>query len=348
MQENIAVISLKNIAHNFSVFRALLSKGARLYAVVKADAYGHGAERVAERLEGAADGFVVTSVREGIALRIGGVRGEILVLTPPLGEDDVFFGMAHGLTFTVCSFASLRVLAAAAEKFGRTAEAHVKINTGMNRLGLSGAPLRRLFSELAERQSVRVKGVYSHLYAPADEEASERQRALFRDAAAAARDRFGDIVCHLSATGGILRGEAYHFGGARLGIGMYGYLPEGFRSEAEWLGLRPAMRLYTHVLQSRRFAGGGVGYQRAPREYGFLTTCRLGYADGFLRAGGGGRLRAIGNLCMDGCVREGRAVYGCRRAVFFSADAVAREAGTIPYEVLCAAARRAVREYVEY
>ena len=345
MQENIAVISLKNIVHNFSVFRRLAG-GAKVCAVVKADAYGHGAERVAESLEGYADGFAVTSVKEGIALRIAGIRKPIWVLTAPLAEDDVFLALAHGLTLTVCSFSSLRVLADGAEKCGQIAPVHVKINTGMNRLGLSGAPLARLFAAIARRQSVRVQGVYSHLYAPADAAAAEGQRARFEAAAALAQDRFGPVVRHLSATGGILRGEAYRFDGVRPGIGIYGYLPGGFGAPRS-LGLRPAMRLYTHVLQSRRFAGGGVGYERAAREYGDLTACRLGYADGFLRAGGGGRLKAVGKLCMDGCIREGRAKFAARRTVFLSAEEVAKEAGTISYEVLCAAAKRAVRVYVE-
>lgn len=348
MQENIAVISLKNIRYNFAVFKKRLCAGTKFFAVVKADAYGHGAERVSETLEGLADGFVVTSVREGIALRASGVQGEILVLTPPIGLDDAFLAAAHGLTLTVCSVSALRFAAAGAEKDGKPVAVHIKVNTGMNRLGLCGAPLKKLFS-LAERtDGVRVRGIYSHLYAPADAEASDAQRRIFESAAEEAKDRFGGIVCHLAATGGTLAGQRFHFDGVRIGIGLYGYLPGGFEGFAPALGLRPAMRLYTHVLQSHHFTGGGVGYARADgADYGDLTVCRLGYADGFLRSGGGGRLRAIGNLCMDGCVRQGRAKSGQRRAVFFSADKVAEDCKTISYEVLCAAAKRAVKIYEE-
>ena len=347
MQENIAVISLKNIRRNFIAFKKKLGADVRFFAVVKADAYGHGAERVAETLEGAADGFVVSSVREGVCLRTAGVRGDILVLTPPVGEDDAFFAAAHGLTLTVSSFATLRFAAAGAARCGKRVDVHIKVNTGMNRLGLCGAPLRRLFSEIGKTPAVRVRGIYSHLYAPADLRAAKLQREAFSPAAAAARDMFGEVVCHLSATGGTLLGEDFHFSGVRIGIGLYGYLPDGFGTHASALGLCPAMRVYTHAVQSHRFTGGGIGYGSAEGDYKDLTVCRLGYADGFLRSGGGGRLHAVGNLCMDGCIVAGRARCGGKRAVFFSADDVAADCGTISYEVLCAAGRRAVRIYEE-
>lgn len=345
MQENTAVVSLKNIKNNIVAFRARLSSSVKLYAVVKANAYGHGAERVAESIQNLVDGFVVTSVEEGIRLRVGGAVKEILVLTPPLGEDDVFFAYAHGLSLTVCSLASFRVIAEAVQKLGVSAEVHLKVNTGMNRLGLCGAPFSRLCAALAETEEIRIKGLYSHLYAPALAEEARKQRDCFLRAKEVAEQKFGQITCHLSATGGTLLGENYHFDGIRLGIGMYGYLPDGFESFQGELNLRPAMKLYTHALQSHRFTGGGLGYAVAQQEYDYLTGYRLGYADGFLRSGKA--LRAVGNLCMDSCLVKGRRNYGERKLVFSSVSALAKRANTIPYEVLCAATKRAEFEYVE-
>ncbi|MBQ9081238.1 MAG: alanine racemase [Clostridia bacterium] len=351
MQENIAVISLKNIKNNIAAFRSLLAPTAKLYAVVKANAYGHGAERVAESVQSVVDGFVVTSVQEGVSLRFGGVspEKEILILTPPLGEDDVFLSSLHGLSLTVCSFSSLRTVQKAVQRFGLGVTLHVKVNTGMNRLGLYGAPFIRLCSALkkAQAEGVRIQGLYSHLYSPEQKDAAENQRINFLKSREIAQSKLGPLFCHLSATGGTLLGESYHFNGVRLGIGMYGYLPHGFEIFEQNLALRPTMKLYTHALQTHRFTGGGVGYAKSKKEYGNLTAYRLGYADGFLRTGGGGRLNAIGNLCMDGCITEGKCAYGKKKPVFFSVSALANRAQTIPYEALCAATKRARFEYVE-
>ncbi len=346
MQENTAVISLKNIKSNINTFRNLLTPQVKLYAVVKANAYGHGAERVAESAQNIVDGFVVTSVQEGIALRIGGVVKEILILTPPLGLEDVFLSVAHRLTLTVCSFASLRILEKSFQEFGICAQAHLKVNTGMNRLGLYGNPFARLCVLLNKSQGVKITGLYSHLYAPDCKESCQSQLRNFLTAKTVAEDKLGKLFCHLSATGGILLGEKYHFDGVRLGIGTYGYLPKGFEEQEEVLRLHPAMKLYTRALQTHRFTGGGVGYAKAERDYDLLTVYRLGYADGFLRKGGA--LSAIGNLCMDGSIVEGKCTYGRKKLVFSSVKELAARAGTIPYEVLCAATKRASFEYREY
>ena len=348
MQENIAVISLKNIKHNLFALRKNLSDGVKIYAVVKANAYGHGAERVAQSLQPFVDGFVVTSVQEGCALRYGGVQKQILVLTPPLHEDDVFYAIIHSLTLTVCSFASLKVVQNAVQKFRQSVCVHIKINTGMNRLGLSDAPLNRLYQAIKHAKGVRVTGVYSHLYAPDNAISAQEQRKNFMLYGEWARTYFGDITLHLSATGGTLLGENYHFSAVRLGIGLYGYLPQGFEEFYPRLRLRPAMKLYTHALQTHVFTGGGVGYSVAKKSYQKLTAYRLGYADGLPRASGGDRLHALGNLCMDSCIKEGEDAYGNKRLVFSSVQELAKKLHTIPYEILCNATKRARIEYVEY
>lgn len=345
MQENVAVISLKNIKSNIRILRSLLPPATRFYAVVKANAYGHGAERVAESIQASVDGFAVTSVLEGIALR-GYVGKEILVFTPPLDEEDVFLSATHDLTLTVCNFSSLRITTACAEKYGLTVKAHLKVNTGMNRLGLQGAPFSRLCALAAKSKGVRITGIYSHLYAPHKDSASEKQREIFLHERAVAERELGGLFAHLSATGGIVRGAKYAFDGVRAGIGIYGYLPQGLALDGRDLGLRPAMKLYTRAMQTHTFTGGGVGYFEAKKEYRALTAYRLGYADGFSRNGRAG-LRAEGKLCMDSCISVGKAVYGGKKLVFSDAGKIARETDTISYEILCAATRRARFVYVE-
>lgn len=345
MQENTAIISLKNIRHNISVFRSLLPPQTAFIAVVKANAYGHGAERVAESVENLADGFAVTDVAEGIALRFY-IKKPVLVLTPPLDEEDVFLAVKHSLTLTVCNFSSLRILSRAAEKYDLTPIVHLKVDTGMNRLGLHGGAFRNLCLSAVKNARIRVSGIYSHLYAPQDSAAREEQRKRFICEKEVAENIFGKLTAHLAATGGATAGERFAFDAVRVGLGIYGYLPDGLYLSAEEAGLRPAMKLYTHTLQTHSFSGGGIGYRRAERTYGSLTAYRVGYADGFPRNGRAG-LAAEGTLCMDGCISERRGIYGKRKLIFSNAAKVAAETGTIVYETLCDATRRARIEYVE-
>ncbi len=359
MQENIAVISLKNIKSNFSAFGRLFPRGVKTYAVVKANAYGHGMERVAECIQNYTDGLVVTSIREGIILRSSGSYQPVLALTPPLDMDDVYLAFYHNLTLTIPSFAALKVVSSAAEKFSITPSVHIKIDTGMNRLGLRGKNAVALFAALKKARAVgvAVTGIYSHLFASENREQSVKQRNEFARMAEIAQDIMGErLHRHLSATGGAILGiageEDFFFDGVRLGIGLYGYLPSGMQSVAKTAGvcLRPAMKLYTHNLGAHLFTGDGAGYAVAARSYGHFTAYRLGYADGFSRVqSGGGNLNAVGNLCMDSCIveRNEKRKYGGKKLVFSSVDDLSRKCQTIPYEILCNATKRADLIYVE-
>lgn len=339
MQRNIAVISLTNIRKNTKKIRALIGNGVKLFSVVKANAYGHGLIPVGQAVEPLCDGLIVTDVSEGIALRTAGIFKDILVLTPPLDIEDVYFAAMHGLIVTVCNFSSYRLAEEGAIQFGVTVRAHLKINTGMNRLGLCGIPLEKLCKRAKEGGHVRIEGAYSHLYAPQNERETTLQRERFLRERETVKRYFPDSLFHLAASGGILRGREYFFDGVRAGILLYGYTPSGFIND----GYRPAMKVYTHAMQTHRFTGGGVGYAKAEKKYGNLTAYSVGYADGFLREGN--NFSTVGNLCMDASIRQGKAVYGRKKLLFADAEKVAKQAGTIPYEVLCAATRRAYFEY---
>ncbi len=336
MQSLIAAISLDTVIEN----AALLSRAAArpLIAVVKDDAYGHGAERVALALRDKAGAFAVSTVDEGVALRTAGVTGEILVLTPPLDEEDATRIAAHSLTASISSLSALRLLARAG--WSERIRAHIAVNTGMNRYGVR--PERAGYTAReAERAGVGVTGVYSHFYLPSDGVCRKRQCALFERAAGEVKERFPSAVRHLSATGGVLAGkEEAECDAVRSGIALYGYLPEGFPGA---LAVRPAMKLYARVAQAFTFTEGGAGYAKAQKNYRKLHTLRLGYGDGFFR---GGAPFAIGNLCMDACVSEGEARFGKWKCVMKNVSAYAAAHGTTEYEVLVALARKAVKIYV--
>ncbi len=337
MQNNLALISLPKIRSNAQKIRASAGR-TPLFAVVKDDAYGHGAEEVALALEEQVCGFAVASLDEGAALRVAGVSKDILVLTPVLSEEEALRACAYGLILTVSSLATLHILLRAKEAYSLFPRVHIAVNTGMNRYGFRAENLVRACREMKDA-GLFAEGIYSHLYAPEDGSAREQQTERFAAACSAAKRYFPDAVRHLSATGGILAGEKYRFDAVRSGIALYGYLPRGFEGA---LCLSPAMKVYSHVVQSGTFTGGGVGYAAAEREYGALSTLRLGYGDGFFRAGG---LGGIGKLCMDAYIREGAGRAGQKRLVLRDAEEYARRHGTISYEVLCRIGGRAEKVY---
>ena len=337
MQNNLALISLPKICANAEKISAAAG-GTPLYAVVKDDAYGHGAETVAIALEEQVYGFAVATIDEGAALRVAGISKDILVLTPVLSEEEALRACAYGLVLTVSSLATLHILVRAKERYSLFPRVHIAVNTGMNRYGFRTENLVQACREMKEA-GIFAEGIYSHLYAPEDRSAREGQAQRFAAACDTARKYFPDILRHLSATGGILAGEEYRFDAVRSGIGLYGYLPHGFEGA---LALSPAMKVYTHVVQSGTFTGGGVGYAVAERDYGALSTLRLGYGDGFFRAGG---LGGVGKLCMDAYIREGSGRAGQKRLVLWDAEEYAGKHGTISYEVLCRIGGRAEKIY---
>ena len=339
MQQNIAVIHTDLIRANAEYFSSLASH-AKLCAVVKADAYGHGAAAVASALRSVADMFAVALVDEGAQLRHAGTDKDILVLTPPLSEEEVLRGAAYGFIFTVGDARDYALLCTACRKYDLVARCHLKINTGMNRYGFTRASLLRfLRGRMSDR--VGVEGVYSHFCAPENAAVRERQLRLFLQCCSDACTAFGPLVRHIAATGGTLAGQENHLDMVRVGIGLYGYLPSGFFLPQGSLGR--AMRVYAQAVCSRSSARGWAGYGTlpAPQE---LSVLRAGYADGLFRKGGFGN---VNNLCMDAAllpVSLKKYGYVC---VFSDADRIAAENGTISYEALCCAGRRAERIYVE-
>lgn len=322
MQKTLSVINLRAIRENALKIRNIL-KERKFFAVVKADAYGHGAEETARYIEDIADCFCVAIVEEGVALRVAGISKPVLVFTPPLDKYDVERAKFYGLDVTVNSIETARL--------SRGCPCHIKVNTGMNRAGCNLSELPAVLSAV-DPQSIR--GIYSHMYAPENVAASAAQLALFERAETLAKAVNPDICAHLSASGGLLRGGKFLKDGARCGILLYGYAPSGFSSK----GFKPALKVYARRTQTTKFIGGGIGYNFADKKYNELGVYRLGYADGFFR----GVPLGEKTLCMDAFIHEGG---GDMRLVFDDADYYARQCGTISYEVLTSVTRRSERVY---
>ncbi len=347
-----AEIHLRKIKNNAAAFKRLT--GNKLCAVVKADAYGHGAEAVAAALTGVADCFAVSLLDEAIAIRIAACGKDILILTPPLDEADAYAAVCGGFVLTVSDLYTAKLAMAAGKRSGRVARVHLKVNTGMNRYGTDVRTLGKICALLLGTSEVRVEGIYSHIYEYTLVGASY-QRTLFLRAVNVCRRYFPDVTAHLSATYGALLGRAFAFDMTRVGIGLYGYFPDGAQDINERvqraLALEKGMTVYAVTATTRKYSFGGAGYGRAfekelaPKR---LSVMRFGYADGFLRKkenGVCGANRNANNLCMDACLRVGGAHRGTWEKIVDDAATVARATDTISYEVLCAATRRAEKTY---
>ena len=362
-----AEISLDNLEHNYRALRGLLKPGCGFVGVVKADAYGHGALPVARRLEElGAEYLAVACLEEGAALRRGGITAPILILgaTPPEEAEEV---VELGLTQTVFEPALAKALSDAAGKLGKRAVVHLKVDTGMSRLGCPAydAPAcAAALAALCALPGVEAEGIYTHFAAADDDQAyTMDQLARFERVIGLLREEYGISFKfrHCAASAAVLHYPCTHMDLVRPGIALYGHAPDpGCPLPPE--GLRPVMALKTRVAAVRELpAGVGVSYGHTAwtgEEGCRLAVLPIGYADGLPRLLSGrgvvelgGALRPItGRVCMDMCMvrlepgdkvapGDVAVVYGGEAGVERAAQAV----GTISYELLCAVSRRVPR-----
>jgi alanine racemase len=359
----IAQVDLESIRHNV---RALRPPGAELMAVVKADAYGHGAAPVARAaVEAGASWLGVALVEEGLRLREDGIGAPILVLTefPPGSEKEA---LAADLTPTAYTEQAIEALGQAGRALGRRPAVHVKVDTGMHRVGV--APSRALpLMRRALDHGLDVEGVWTHLAVSEEpgNPANARQlesfrRILERLADAGIRPRYR----HAANSGGVIGLPESHLDLVRVGIAMYGVAPGPDPTPA--VDLRPAMSLRSRVAFVKRVpAGEGISYglRYAPSREASVATIPVGYADGYPRALSetgrvlirGERYPLAGTItmdqvmvdCGDDPVVPGDEVvlFGEQAGAAISASDAAAWAGTIAYEILCGVSGRVPREY---
>lgn len=338
MQKVIARVNLKAIVANAKAFKT--STGAKLCAVVKANAYGHGAVSVVNALSGIADFFAVSLIEEGIEIATAACGKDILILTPPVTAEECEAIIQNGFVATVGDLRTAKLLLSVAKRLKRVARIHLKVNTGMNRYGMNALMLGKVCKLFLKESSARVEGLYSHLYAT-DEQTSRLQRELFLRMQRIAKVYFPDLCYHLSATYGASLGKGFAFDAVRIGLGLYGYLPTGAGE-----GLQKAMTVYARCELTRKYSFGGAGYgeKKALKKGERVNVLRFGYADGALRNrinGLDGFEKNVNECCMDACLRKGAKGRGRYEIILSDAEKTARETGTVSYEVLCAITRRA-------
>jgi alanine racemase len=337
-----------------------------IIAVVKANAYGHGAPQVALALEEAGAAMLACAdIEEAIVLRDAGVRAPILVFGA-LSVSDLDGIFKHDLTPTISTPGAARALQTAAAKHGVTLRCHLKIDTGMNRLGFRHDNLRRTLPELAASRNLSIVAVYTH-FATADDPDHPlfaEQRARFESALTVLASMGIDTsVRHAANSAAMLRDERVWYEFVRPGLLLYGVTPPPL---ATTLDLQPALSLHSRIVAVKGIRpgeGSGYGMKSTVGEARTLAVIPAGYADGLdLRLAGRGymlvrgrRAPIVGSVCMDMTMIDvtGTDVAPGDEVVIVGAQGdesigvreIASAIGSIPYELLCRVGTRIQRVY---
>jgi alanine racemase len=382
IRPTVARVDLQAIRSNLLALKGLLSAGSGpdfsefrkngvrpppgIIAVVKANAYGHGAGQVGLALEAAgASMLACADIEEGIVLREAGVRAPILVFGA-LSVSDLDGVFAHDLTPTISTPSAARALETAAARHKARLRCHLKIDTGMNRLGFRHDNLERTLPPLAASAHLEIEALYTH-FATADNAenpAFELQRERF-DAATSRLASMGILprARHAANSPAILRDERAWYDFVRPGLLLYGIVPPPLAST---LPLRPALSLHSRIVAVKGLRAGeasGYGLKIAFDEPATIAIVPAGYADGLdLRLAGrasmlvrGRRAPIVGSVCMDMStidvtgmdVAPGDEVVivGAQDATEIGMREIAAAIGSIPYELLCRVGSRIQRVY---
>jgi alanine racemase len=356
-------IDVDALRNNLAVVREVVGPKVEINAVVKADAYGHGLAQTALAFESAgADKLSVASLDEALALRRAGIACPILVLFP-IPPSGFAVAAESGIELTVTDVPN---------GVSGTLAVHVEVETGLTRGGVEPESVPALLSRLSEAD-VPVAGMWTHLASPEDPATTAAQIAEFERAEALVRDAGLPVPPrHVAATGGLWTGQAPHYEGVRIGLGMYGLLPldlpisDDLKPFAE--RLRPAMALKCKALRVERFPAGtrvGYGGRWTAERDSWIATLPVGYADAIPRTAPRGeallrgrRVPLVGNVAMDAVMADITDVVtesidpedefvllGSQRGQQIRAEELARARNTIPWEVATSMSHRVPRVY---
>lgn len=361
-------IDLDAIAHNYRAIKNRLTKGTDVLAVVKANAYGYGMVEVARRLAKEKVPYLgVASVDEAIVLRKAGIKLPILILSSILPKE-IKGALEYGLTLTVCDGDLPLVIDKAARKLNERALVHVKVDTGMGRLGIWHDEADRLIEEVLAFKNIILEGIFTH-FSSADEEEvhyTVRQINNFKRLIADIELKGAEIrYVHAANSAGAVLYKDSHFNMVRPGLMLYGLYPN--EAIAKIVKLKPALSLKTQIIFLKRTpAGRSISYGRTytTEKETIIATLPIGYADGLNRHLSnrgeviirGKRAPIVGRICMDHTmidvghvagVKVGDEVVliGSQGNHTITVEEIARLLDTIPYEVVCWISSRVPRVY---
>ena len=373
-----AQISLNRIEHNYKIIREQINPGTKLCCVIKADAYGHGAPEFAELYEKlGADFFAVSNLEEALQLRIGGITLPILILgyTPAEYAKEL---SDNNISQAILSLDYAKELSASAKALNVTVKSHLKIDTGMSRIGIMCQDIHRDnikndVMEIFGLDNLEIEGMFTH-FAVSDEKEEGREYTLhqiecFNYVINTLKENGIDtdkIIKHCSNSAAIMDYKSVNMDMVRAGIILYGLSPSS-KLKGQ-LALKPAMELKSVIAHIKEIEPGTtVSYGRtfeADRKMK-IATVPIGYADGYIRNLAsdafmlvkGKKAKVLGRICMDQCmiditniddVRVGDTVtvVGRSGSEEITMDDVASWTGTINYEVVCLVGKRVPRVYV--
>ncbi len=365
--ETVLEINLNALVHNLNYYRSLLKPGVKLMAMVKAFSYGSGSFEIANMLQfHQVDYLTVAYADEGVELRTAGINLPIMVMNPDQESFDSIY--KHCLEPEIYNFRTLRLLEESLAKLPvgqHIIGIHIKIDTGMHRLGFDPKEVDELIIHLKENPQIRINSVFSHLAgsdSPELDDFTAYQVRLFTEASRKICNAFDyPVLRHIDNTAGISRLPDAQFDMVRLGIGLYGIAPVADGQQ----NLQNVSTLKSSISQIKLIpANETVGYNRnwSNAKESTIGIVPIGYADGLSRSLGNGRghlmvngqvVPIVGNVCMDMCmiditgipVREGDEVlvFGKEMPI----TRLAEEMDSIPYEILTGISRRVKRIYFE-
>jgi alanine racemase len=366
IRPTVATIDLGAVQRNVLRLREMVGPGVAIWSVIKADAYGHGAVAVARALESLSNALAVSLVEEGLELRAAGVRAPIVVLGAAFNRHHNQV-LDERLTPVVYDPADLDRFAAAASKRGKPAAIHIKVDTGMSRLGVSTAELPDLLDRVGNLPSLTLAGLCTHFASADMPDSAATDEALARFAPCldlVARRWPGTLTNHAANTAAAVRFPKTRLDAIRPGLALYGTVPSPHVSVP---GLEPALRLSTRIMAVHEIQPGTTvsygGLWRASRP-SRVATLPLGYADGYPRHVRGAqvlvkgtRVPVVGAVCMDmfmidvtdvpgSAVGDPVTLIGLDGTERITVEDLAGWAGTVSYEILCGISKRVPRVYL--
>ena len=370
MERTWAEINLDTLKLNMKNIRKITDPKAKIMAIVKADAYGHGyLECCHALLEGGADSFAVATISEAKQLRRNKIDNPVLILGVTFPEDAEEI-VENDIMATVCSVDYAECLSKAAEKLQKKVKVHIKVDTGMSRLGFltENEETVEEIVRISKLPFVEIDGIFSH-FACADEknrEYTELQFKRFTRLIQKLEDVGINIPCkHIANSAAIMMYPETHLDMVRAGVVLYGYYPSEEVDEKR-LPLEPVMTLKSRITHIKEVDDGvGVSYGKTyiTDRKTRIATVPVGYADGYLRClshkakieVGGSLCDVIGRICMDQCMIDVTNVNNIKvgdEVILFgsgkiTADHIAKMMNTINYEVLCLVSKRIPRIYNE-
>lgn len=374
-----AEINLDKIEHNYKIIRKQLSDKTKMCCVIKADAYGHGSLELAKFYEQlGAESFAVSNLEEALELRSGGIVLPILILgyTPESYAEEL---SVNNISQAVFSLEYAQKLSQSAKSLGVTVNIHLKLDTGMSRIGFMCQSVNcdsaiNEILHIFKLPNLYIEGMFTH-FAVSDEkeegrEYTEKQIKCFKSVVEKMKESGVDtdrIICHCSNSAAIMDYPQAHIDMVRAGIILYGLAPSGkLRGQ---LDLKPAMEIKSVIAHIKYIEKGTtVSYGRTftADKRMKIATVPIGYADGYIRnlakdaymAVGGKKAKVVGRICMDQCmidvteidnisVGDTVTVVGKSENEEISMDDVASWTGTINYEVACLVGKRVPRVYIK-